>query len=221
MESCFAFDHMTCRQFGLWNRIQGLQRKFGFVYFDADYLAAHFQSTSRDVIYDDCAALLGSGWFELLAERKRKKDGTWESRKVHALTHKEWAARYPDKCKAAHSDHSANSHWNHSANSDAPVGKQRRTSRQIAIDQSLPDDKDFVLKQTSFKSDVVQSRRESDADAISGSPNGILDSLGDTLLGNQPLPADAPALRAPRPVAAPVRLTGNAPNGRPWSEWQV
>jgi hypothetical protein len=221
METCFAFDHMTCRQFGLWNRIQGLQRKFGFVYFDADFLSAHFQSTSRDVIYDDCTALLDAGWFELTAPRQRKKDGTWEARKVRALNHKEWAAKFPDKCKNLHGNQSANSHWNQSANSDAPVGKQRLTSRQIAIDQSLPDDKDFVLKQTLFKSDIVQSRRGNEANALSGGfRNGILD------VEDSPIPAESVSTPVSSDVSTdmarpPLRLSGNAPNGRPWSEWHA
>jgi len=86
---------MTCRQYGLWTRIRELQSKWGFVYFDGDDLAEGFQSTSRDAVFDDCNVLLKSGFFELQHARKRKKDGTWESRKIKALTHKEWSAKHP------------------------------------------------------------------------------------------------------------------------------
>jgi hypothetical protein len=87
---CFAHQHMTMRQYGLWTRIRELQHKRSFVFFDADFLSENFQSTSRDVIYSDCQQLLASGWFELTEPRKRKRDGTWESRKIVALSHKEW-----------------------------------------------------------------------------------------------------------------------------------
>ncbi len=112
---CFAHNHMTMREFGLWNRIRALQSRFGFVYFDADDLSAGFVSTSRDVIYDDCTRLLDAGWLQLLQPRKRKKDGTWEARKLTALSHKDWQTKYPDKCLTPQDDHSANSDWNHSA----------------------------------------------------------------------------------------------------------
>lgn len=95
---CFENNHMTCRQFGLWNRVRTLQRKWGFLFFDGDDIAAGFQSTSRDVIFNECKALLGSGWFELMEPRQRKNDGTWSARKIKAVSHEEWVVKHPNKC---------------------------------------------------------------------------------------------------------------------------
>jgi len=190
---CFAHEHMTCRQYGLWSRIRELQNKREFVFFDADYLSEHFQSTSRDVIYDDCKALLSAGWFELLGERRRKKDGTWESRKIRALSHREWSDRHPGKCE--------NLHAGQSANSDDPVGKQRRTSRLIATNQSLPANKDFVLTDRhDSKSDIIP-----DQTSFGTTPNttaGGLEGKENYAPSPIPTPADnastlAPALGGP------------------------
>ena len=60
MPKCFAHRHMTCRQYGLWTRVRELQRKFGFIYFDGDDLAASFRDTKRDVIFRECKALVAA-----------------------------------------------------------------------------------------------------------------------------------------------------------------
>lgn len=163
---CFAHCHMTCRQYGLWTRIRELQSKFGFVYFDGDDLSKSFnkglptrkgsEGTSRDAIYDDCNYLLETGWFQLVAPRCRKKDGTWEARKLTALSHKEWAAKFPDKCMKSQDDQLAQSDWDHMAHSDQPLGSERLTSRLRAIDHLAQSDKDLILT-----ADLIQSRRDS------------------------------------------------------------
>ena len=94
-EYCFPRNHMTMRQYGLWTTVRERQHKLGYVFFDGDDLSNCFQSTSRDVIYGDCNALIESGFFVLISPRKRKKDGTWEARRIKALSHKEWCAKHP------------------------------------------------------------------------------------------------------------------------------
>jgi len=164
---CFTHNHMTCRQYGLWTRVRELQSKFGFIYFDGDDLAQSFKKTSRDVIYDDCKTLILSGWFEEKGRRNRKKDGSYESRKIAAITHKEWVVKYPNQCPQPVAPQQLDTlltdrkeSTSQLAQSNQPVGKQRLTSRLIAIDQSLPTNKDLVLssngsKQTGFKADGV------------------------------------------------------------------
>jgi hypothetical protein len=141
---CFTRNHMTMRQYGLYSVVRELQSKWGFVYFDGDDLSASFKKTSRDVIYDDCKVLVETGWLEEVGKRNRKKDGTYEARKLTALTHKEWVAKYPSKCRDLKPNQLANSLTVQLANSDSPVGNQRLTSRLLAIDQSLPTNKDLV-----------------------------------------------------------------------------
>jgi hypothetical protein len=149
------------RQYGLYSAVRELQSKWGFIYFDGDDIAASFQKTKRDVVYDDCKALISAGWFEIKSERNRKKDGTWEARKIVAITHREWSAKYPNNCNLKAqpvAPHQLDEAPDQSLQSDQPVAPQQPTSRPTAIDQSLPSDKDLVQSrqgstQTSFKAE--------------------------------------------------------------------
>jgi len=149
---------MTCRQYGLYTRVRELQSKFGYVFFDGDDLADSFLKepekvkprpplnpktgkpwgprrfgTSRDTVYDDCASLLKKGWFVELTARTRKKDGTWEARKLKALSHKEWVAKHPDKCLIPQDSQSVASDW--------PSALQATGSSPLqAIDQCVASD---------------------------------------------------------------------------------
>jgi hypothetical protein len=154
-EDCFAHCHMTMRQFGLWNRVWDLQKKTGWVYFDAYFIEDNFVLTSHDTIYSDCADLLALGWFELIGERKRKKDGTWESRKIRALAHREWSQKHPGKCRNVQVDQSGIS--------NAPVRDWQRTSPGLATDQLLPDNIDVGSKPDG--SSKTDERSKADADS--------------------------------------------------------
>ncbi len=147
---CFARNHMTCRQFGLWNVVREVQSKWGFIYFDGDDLAHSFKDTSRDAIFDDCKSLLKSNWFELLEPRQRKKDGTWQSRKIRALSHKEWSEKTGAKCFNAGVDQSP------IATGKAAIQSPNATDRlPNATDQSLQSNKDKVPYRYGSTSDRV------------------------------------------------------------------
>ena len=156
--NCFAHSHMTMRQYGLYTRIRELQNKFGFVYFDGDDLAAGFQSTSRDSVFRDCKALIGLGFFEEIGARNRKKDGTWEARKIQAITHKQWAEKHPSSCTSAIGPvapvllvQSPN------ATDQSPNATDQSPN---ATDQSLPCNKDLVPIRHCSKPDKVQGRAD-------------------------------------------------------------
>lgn len=141
---CFTHHHMTMRQYGLWSIVRELQNKTGYYYFDADWLSENFNvlghksprdGTSRDVIYSDFNTLLRTGWFTLLVPRRRKKDGTWESQKITALTHREWKVKYPDKCMGSKDSQLPQSDRHQSSQSNTPVAPERLTSRLQATNQ--------------------------------------------------------------------------------------
>jgi hypothetical protein len=95
----FARNHMNLREYGLYSAVRELSHKCGFLYFDGDDLAASFAGIKRDVIFRTCKALLKSGWFEQKGTNKRRKDGTYEARKIVALSHLAWQEKYPSGCK--------------------------------------------------------------------------------------------------------------------------
>jgi len=142
---CFEHNHMTMRQYGLWNRVRGLQRKWGFVYFDGDDIATGFRSTSRDAVFDDCNTLLKLGFFELKSPRKRKKDGTYESRKITAITHREWVSKYPNKCLKLEPTQSPIATGEKPIQSPIAIDQSPNAIDQspIATSQSLQSDKDL------------------------------------------------------------------------------
>lgn len=177
---CFARNHMTMRQYGLYSTVRELQSKWDFIYFDGDDLSKSFTKTSRDVIYDDCKVLVTAGWFEEKGKRNRKKDGTYEARKLVAITHKEWSAKYPNHCNLEAqpvAPQQLDKAPIHSAISDSPVGNQRLTSRLLAIDQSLPTNKDLVQDRQGSKTNMVQGRPETENSEICLS---LSDSTPDT-----------------------------------------
>ena len=106
--NCFANDHMTMRQYGLWTKVREIQKKFKHVFFDGDEFAGRFQSTSRDIIYRECNALINSGWFQVITRCKRKKDGTWEARRIRALSQKSGANSTLKKVLLSVSKHTCN-----------------------------------------------------------------------------------------------------------------
>jgi len=107
MMACFAHNHMSMRQYGLWSRVRQLQKKYGVVLFSAEKISGDFakdedgkrNGSSVDVIRDECLALIKSGWFVLLTKQYRKPDGTYSHREIIALSHKEWAQSHPNKCR--------------------------------------------------------------------------------------------------------------------------
>jgi hypothetical protein len=147
---------MTMRQFGLWNRIRGLQSKFKFAYFDGQMIADSFQGTPRSTVYKDMAVLVKEGWIKLLEPQKRKGDGTFSARKVVAVLHKEWASVYPNKC-SIHSISETGEDGIHSiSETDHSISETDRsiseTDRSTLMDKDLvhPDD---TNEQTSIQAD--------------------------------------------------------------------
>ena len=185
----FARQHMTCRQYGLYSVIRELQSKFGFIYFDGDDLAASFASepskaqtpklrinpktqqpvksrrygAGRKAVYEDASALIASGWFTELCPRTRKKDGTWEARKLYARTHAEWVAEYPNKCFIPQDSQSPR-------RGEVPVPKEKLTSPQGETDQSprrdSPVPKEKLTSPQVGDKDKVQDRLGSTPDRV-------------------------------------------------------
>jgi hypothetical protein len=111
---CFAHSHMTMRAYGLWTRVRelyaGVIKKHPnqkFIFFDGADLARGFHKTPVSTLYEDCATLVKEGWFEVQGNpQARKKNGSYEARRITPLSHKEWVSKYPSKCTQSQESHS-------------------------------------------------------------------------------------------------------------------
>ncbi len=228
---CFARNHMTMRQYGLYTTIRELQSKWGYVWFDGDDIAASFATepaktktpkvrlnpktqqptksrrfgASRDAVYDDCKSLLDAGWFVELQPRNRKKDGTWEARKLAALSHKDWSVKYPDKCLNLQESQLARSDWSSRhvaidqlASSDSPVGTERLTSRHVAIDQWAP-----CLQRLGSRADMVPTRPDS-KERQGSRAEGDLVETASVSFSNQTVAPDCPRPEVPPTAIAEI-----------------
>jgi hypothetical protein len=170
---------MTMRQYGLYSKVRERGHKWGFIYFDGDDIAACFQKTSRDAVYDDCNALLKSEWFEAKSVGKRKKNGTYEARKIIALTHKDWCGKHPNQCPKCHQPvapqqldenlSSRSTATDQSLGSNQPVAPQQLTSRSGATKTSFKADS---FKADSFRAGLDARPEKTDGSRSSPAPAG-------------------------------------------------
>lgn len=174
-KNCFTHNHMSCRAYGLWSRIRELQHKWGFVKFDGETIANDFRGTSKSTIYKDCAFLISEGWFEVLEPQERRADKTWAARKIVALKHAEWAAKYPSKCGDTSPTHSPNGNGpipparpTHSPNGNGPFHQGERVHSTGETDPFPLVEGDLVysrlgLKQTRKEAEEVEAEEPSAA----------------------------------------------------------
>lgn len=99
-QPCFAHDHMTCAEYGLWNLGRELSNRTNVLYFDGRNMAKRFRrSGGKNTMYRLMHSLIASGWFVVLEPRKRKSNGQWSAHKLRALAHDEWCKTHPKECK--------------------------------------------------------------------------------------------------------------------------
>jgi hypothetical protein len=99
-QPCFAHDHLTCAEYGLWTLGRELSYKKSVLYFDGQNMAARFRrSGGKNTMYRLMHALIKSGWFIVLEPRKRKSNGQWSAHALRVLSHDEWVKAHPKECK--------------------------------------------------------------------------------------------------------------------------
>ncbi len=95
---CFAHHHMTASEYGLWDVCRSLAHKTGVLYFNGRGIAARFKSMSKNTPYTLAESLVEGGWFKLLKESQRRRDGTYSPRQYKVVTHQEWVEEHPNQC---------------------------------------------------------------------------------------------------------------------------
>ena len=89
---CFARQHMTIEEFGLYTHARELSYKSKKFYLNARRCAKRFATTGKNTVYRLVASLEAKGWFQLL------KEGRGVATQYLVLNHDEWAAVHPGEC---------------------------------------------------------------------------------------------------------------------------
>ena len=132
---CFAHQHLTPPEYGLYVLLRELSSKNGYRYhFDDRTLAKRFASergTSRHSINRLRRSLVDKGFIRWDSDLKRGADGKYDSRVGYILSHKEWAAVNPGKCITT-------SIGNHGATSVGAHGPRAPVSNAVSIPHDSP-----------------------------------------------------------------------------------
>src|ERR1035441_8478057 len=122
---CFAHEHMSPAEYGLWTLGRELSYKKNILYFDGRHMAERFSRGGKTAMYRLMHGLIDSGWFVLLEPRKRKSNGQWSAYALRVLPHEEWVKIHgADGCKVE-------------KNGAAPVPISECASPEIAL-QPVP-----------------------------------------------------------------------------------
>ena len=95
---CYAHYHLSPAEYAVWDVCRALSHDNGILYFSGRNVAARFKRLGKTGAYNLAASLLESGWFKLLKDSQRRRDGTWSPRQYKVLSHTEWAAEHPNSC---------------------------------------------------------------------------------------------------------------------------
>src|SRR5262245_32282628 len=97
---CYAHYHMTAQQYGFLDVCRALAHETGILYFNGPGIAARFQGMHKSTAYNLADSLLELGFFKLVKESHRRRDGTFSPKQYRVLSHDEWAAEHPNKCES-------------------------------------------------------------------------------------------------------------------------
>lgn len=98
-QCCFAHNHLTCAEYGLWTLGRELSHKTGVLYFDGRNMAKRFRRGSKNTMYKLMHALIKSGWFVILVPKTRKANGQWSAHALRVLSHEDWTKEHQGTCK--------------------------------------------------------------------------------------------------------------------------
>ena len=98
-QRCYARQHMTLEEYGLWQYARTVAYQSGVFYMDARGIAKRFSETGKDAIYRVARRLEVKGWFRRFkSSRRHKKTGTWAASQYQPLSHDQWVADHPGEC---------------------------------------------------------------------------------------------------------------------------
>jgi len=205
-KKCFANCHLSPAEFGFWEVCRSLSHKFkGKLIFDGRTIAGYFaQGTNKSVAYRLARELCTKGWFVRTKKSKRGKDGLWDGTEYQVLSHAEWTAK-------------------HGVNHCSPV-RENGQDQSARTDQSSPEIENSPVRKSGHSTENTSLLRkdpsEKKALLMDAVPNGILDGLESEILSCPSHRPTSPADNVSTDMPAPIKLGGNAPDGRSWQGWE-
>jgi len=104
-ERCFARRHMRPGDFALYSYALAVSQQSGVFYSDDRRDAEEFgeHGVSKNTVCESRGRLEDHDWFVRIDKGQRRKrnslTGSWEPLRYHVLTHKEWIAKHPRRCR--------------------------------------------------------------------------------------------------------------------------
>lgn len=96
---CFAHCHLSASEYGFYDVCRSLSHKTGVLYFDGRDIAGRFGSMAPSTAYNLAARLVKKGWLVLTKDSQRLSSGRFSARHYRVLSHEEWAAEHPRRCR--------------------------------------------------------------------------------------------------------------------------
>lgn len=96
--TCFAHNHLTPEEFGVYEYARRVSHDSGVFYFDGRGVASQFSSTGKNSIYRIVNGLVAKGWFIVHKERGRNALGVWDASQYVLVSHDDWVKSHPGHC---------------------------------------------------------------------------------------------------------------------------
>lgn len=97
--SCFAHNHMTPKEFGVYQYALAVSHTSGKFFFDGRGTASQFAGTKKDAVYPIVSRLEKMGWFMVLKASERNELGMWTPTEYQVLNHEDWEKTHAGQCR--------------------------------------------------------------------------------------------------------------------------
>jgi hypothetical protein len=96
---CFAHNHMTPKEFGVYQYALAVSHTSGKFFFDGRGTASQFAGTKKDAVYPIASRLEKMGWFVVLKASERNELGMWTPTEYQVLNHEDWQKTHGGQCR--------------------------------------------------------------------------------------------------------------------------
>lgn len=91
---------MTAPEYALWDVCRSLSHQTGILFFNGRSVAGRFQSMAKSTAYNLADSLTEKGWFKVVKDSTRRRDGTFSPKQYQVLSHDDWVKEHPNQCSS-------------------------------------------------------------------------------------------------------------------------